>query len=267
MSTKFIENEKIIKNLRAYSTTKKIPLPDPELLRISGNFKSVNEFFNSSFTTFHEILNLLPLHPDANVLDYGCGLGRIAIPFSLYLKNGSYCGIDTNLASLEHCMSAFSGDNRFEFRHLDLYSKMYNETGQGFSLLESKEFEQRFDVSFLFSVFTHILPENIDALLRFIFNALKPGGEMLATFFLLNPRSLAEIKAGRAHRKFAFEYNGAQIDNINVPEGAIAYFQNDVLDRLSRVGFSVDFISYGMWAKAPQQFHNHQQDFIICKKP
>ncbi len=108
--------------------------------------------------------------------------------------------------------------------HVDLYSKMYNKSGKGFYLLESTRLARKFDTCFLFSVFTHVLPENINELLEFIFMALNPGGEMLASFFLLNERSLAEINAGRAIRKFAFEHNGARIDNIDVPEGAVAHF-------------------------------------------
>ncbi len=263
----YIENEKVIRQLRENAVVGELPLPEFELLRISGPFKSTQHFLESSFIEFGQLLNMTSINPGSNVLDYGCGLGRLAIPFSLYLKNGSYLGIDTNLTSLEHCRKTFSGNDKFEFMHVDLYSKVYNKSGKGFSLLESTKLARKFDTGFLFSVFTHVLPENINELLEFIFMALNPGGEMLATFFLLNDRSLAEVNAGRATKKFAFEHNGARTDIEDVPEFAVAYFQDDILKRLASVGFSDPFIIQGAWANAPQQFHKPHQDIMVCRKP
>jgi SAM-dependent methyltransferase len=266
MSSSYIENEKIVKHLKEFALTSNVPLPEFDLLKISGPFQSVNQFLDSSFSNFAELLNMTSINPDSRVLDYGCGLGRLAIPLSLYLRNGRYVGIDTNLTSLGHCKKAFSENEKLDFMHFDLYSKKYNQTANGFSIPDPKELSMTFDTCFLFSVFTHVLPENISELLDFIFKALHPGGEMLATFFLLNERSLAEIGAGRATRKFPFEYGSARIDNENVPEGAVAYYQDDILKLLSTVGFSDTFIIHGGWAKAPQQFHTPHQDIIICKK-
>jgi SAM-dependent methyltransferase len=266
MPHSYIENEKTIRQLKISDAAGKIPLPNFDLLKISGPFQSVNEFFETSFFNFGELLNMTSTTPDSCVLDYGCGLGRLAIPFSLYLRNGHYVGIDANLTSLEHCKKSFAENDKLKFMHFDLYSKMYNQAGKGFSMLGSTELEMKFDICFLFSVFTHVLPENTNELLEFIFKVLKPGGEMLATFFLLNEHSLAEIMAGRATRKFPFEYGEARIDNKNVPEGAVAYFQDDVLKRLTNTGFSDPFVIPGGWSRAPQQFHMPHQDIIICRK-
>ncbi len=85
----YVENEKVIRQMRESAVVSKIPLPEFELLRISGSFRSTQHFFESSFIEFGQLLNMTSISPGSNVLDYGCGLGRLAIPFSLYLKNGS----------------------------------------------------------------------------------------------------------------------------------------------------------------------------------
>ena len=155
MSYSYIENEKITRQLKESIAADKIPLPHFDLLKISGPFKSVREFFEASFYSFGQLLNMTSTHPDSCVLDYGCGLGRLAIPFSLYLRNGRYLGIDTNLTSLEHCKKSFADNDKLKFMHFDLYSKMYNQAGKGFSMLGSKNLEMKFDTCFLFSVHSH----------------------------------------------------------------------------------------------------------------
>jgi len=60
----------------------RLELPDEKWIRQSGPFSSVQHFFDSSFQNFRELLYFTEVTPSKKVLDYGCGLARLAIPLS-----------------------------------------------------------------------------------------------------------------------------------------------------------------------------------------
>jgi SAM-dependent methyltransferase len=226
-----------------------LELPDEEWIRQSGPFNSVQHFFDSSFQNFRELLYFTNITPTQRVLDYGCGLARLAIPLSNYLTKteGSYCGVDADQDCIARNKRVFGHLPNFEFHHVDIYSKMYNRTGRDYKVLLDKDFGSPFNLVFLFSVFTHVLPEDCDFLLNFLGSQLCRPSEVFASFFLLNDETQEAINAGKAHRKFATNYGNVRIDNPNVPEGAVAYYESDIVDRLTRAGFSDIRIHYGKW--------------------
>jgi len=226
-----------------------LELPDENWIRQSGPFQSVQHFFDSSFQNFRELLYFTDLTPSQKVLDYGCGLARLAIPMSGYLdrKSGAYCGVDTDKNCIKRNGRVFGHLPNFDFHHVDIYSKMYNRKGKDYQVLLDQDFGGPFDLAFLFSVFTHVLPEDCDFLLKFLNSQLTRPGEIFTSFFLLNDATQQAIDNGTAHRKFATAYGDARIDNAEVPEGAVAYYEADVLQRFANAGFSNVQIHYGKW--------------------
>lgn len=248
-----------------HRVTSNLELPDEKWIRQSGPFNSVQHFLDSSFQNFKELLFFTGVTPTQRVLDYGCGLARLAIPMSGYLDGakGYYCGVDTDNSCIERNRRVFGHLPNFEFHHVDIYSKMYNRKGQSYQVLLEKDFRGPFDLAFLFSVFTHVLPEDCDFLLKFLNLQLSRPGEIFASFFLLNDETQKAIDAGKSHRKFATPYGNARIDNPNVPEGAVAYFEADILERFSRAGFSDIEIQYGKWSGKTDSWI--WQDIITAK--
>ena len=226
-----------------------LELPDAQWIRQSGPFPSVQHFFDSSFKNFKELLSYTRITPSHRVLDYGCGLARLAIPMSGYLAgpDSYYCGVDTDQSCIDRNRRVFGKLKNFRFEHVNLYSKMYNRKGHSIRTLAGRDFGSPFNLVFLFSVFTHILPDDFDFLLEFLKSQLEPAGEIFSTFFILNDKTQAAINAGKAHRNFATELGGARIDNPDVPEGAVAYYEHDVIERFRRAGFSDIQIHYGKW--------------------
>jgi len=242
-----------------------LELPDKQWIRQSGPFNSVQHFFDSSFQNFRELLYFTDIKPSQRVLDYGCGLARLAIPMSGYLKEtgSSYAGVDTDKNCIKRNRRVFGHLPNFKFHHADIYSKMYNRKGQDYRVLLETDFGGPFDLAFLFSVFTHVLPEDCDFLLRFLNSQLTRPGQIFASFFLLNDSTQEAIDSGKAHRKFATAYGNARIDNPTVPEGAVAYYEADVLERFSRSGFSDVEIHYGKWRGKINSWV--WQDIIVAK--
>lgn len=242
-----------------------LELPDKKWIHQSGPFNSVQHFFDSSFHNFKELLYFTAITPSQKVLDYGCGLARLAIPMSGYLGDtrGSYCGVDTDKNCIKRNRRVFGHLPQFKFHHVDIYSKMYNRKGQDYQVLLEEDFGGPFDLAFLFSVFTHVLPEDCDFLLTFLHSQLFHPGEIFASFFLLNDATNEAISSGKAHRQFATGYGNARIDNPKVPEGAVAYYEADVLQRFSQAGFSDIEVHYGKWRGNIESWV--WQDIIVAK--
>jgi SAM-dependent methyltransferase len=124
------------------------------------------------------------LRADSRLLDIGCGYGRLAHALLRRGFRGRYLGIDVLEPQVRWC-AANLGRDRVEFRRVDIRNERYNPTGRR-GVEEIDLGGERFDVVALFSVFTHMWPEDVTAYLRLVASALAPGGRALATFFLLD---------------------------------------------------------------------------------
>ena len=258
------EIDEICKRVRA-QISPDLELPDAQWTLQSGPFKSVQHFFDSSFQNFKELLYFTGLTPQHRVLDYGCGLGRISIPMSAYLDpvSGSYCGVDTNASCISRNSRVFNDYENFSFQHANIYSKMYNRQGKGMKELLKHDLGEPFDLAFLFSVFTHILSSDCDFLLKYLRSQLTGSGEIFTSWFLINEETQEAIDAGQSDRKFLHKHGDARIDNKEVPEGAVAYNEQDVLDRFAKAGFSDVQVHYGMWRGCIKSWV--YQDIIIAR--
>ncbi len=242
-----------------------LELPEAQWTLQSGPFKSSQHFFDSSFQNFKELLYYTNLSPNQRVLDYGCGLGRLAIPMSAYLDpdNGSYCGVDTNAACIERNQRAFSRYKNFRFEHTNIYSKMYNRKGGNIEELLKLDLGKPFNLAFLFSVFTHVLSKDCDFLLEFLRAQLVEQGEIFSSWFLINDETQQGIEAGLSGREFKHQHGDNRIENPEVPEGAVAYYEEDVLKRFKKAGFSDVRIHYGMWRGGINSWV--YQDIIVAR--
>ncbi len=169
------------------------PFIPPNWLHSVGDlgFKEVGEEF------FKYFVNLGGLRPHQRVLDVGSGTGRMALPLTKYLKDGSYEGLDIVAPSVEWCQKTYTSRYpNFRFHFSDIYNKEYNPDGK-FKASEYRfPFESAsFDFVFLTSVFTHMLPQDMENYLSEIARVLKSDGRVFITYFLLNPESLELIRA------------------------------------------------------------------------
>jgi SAM-dependent methyltransferase len=242
------------------------PLLPPRRLRVRvGNwkdFKTIGEEFLKYF------IELGGLKPTESVLDVGCGIGRMAIPLTRYLdKKGNYEGFDVLAEGIRwattHITPKFPN---FHFQHFDLYNQRYNPNGK----LRSNEFvfpyeNDSFDFVFLISIFTHMLPEDLENYLSEISRVLKTDGRCLITFFLLNSVSKKLIEANLSHSDFRYKKDCYRIVDKNHPERAIAYDENFVRMLYKKHSLTlVEPIHYGSWSGRTD--HLSFQDIIIANK-
>jgi SAM-dependent methyltransferase len=197
---------------------------------------------------------------DQAVLEPGCGTGRMAEPLTGYLAGaGTYDGFDVVSKAVRWCTDHISANHpNFRFQHVDVFNRAYNPKGR----LDPTRFsfpyaDEAFDFVFLTSVFTHMLPPEIRHYLREIKRVLRPEGRCLATFFLLNERSVEAARDGTASRRFQYEGDGYSYDYAASPEAAVAYREASVLEFIEQADLAVcKPIRYGRWSglgPAPNQ--------------
>jgi SAM-dependent methyltransferase len=211
-------------------------------------------------------IELCELKPSEDVLEIGCGVGRVALPLTRYLDpEATYEGLDVVAEAIDWCVANItSGYPNFRFRQSDIFNRWYNPDGR----TQAKDYrfpyeDEAFDFAFLTSVFTHMFPEDVENYLFETTRVLKPGARVLLTFFLLNEESIALMKKGEGF-VFEHEFDGFRAASREVPEATIALHEEFVLDLLRRCGLVTRTpIHYGVWA-GDREGSSVYQDTIVA---
>lgn len=144
-------------------------LPSPEL-QLRWNGASGLELLNQAKAFYRRVRSGFARHtdgqlPDATLLDFGCGWGRLTRFFTRDLAPGNLYGCDPVDSILDVC------------RESGLQAQLARSDPRP----ERLPFETSFDVAIAFSVFTHLSEPAHEACLRAIHDSLAPGGLFLAT--------------------------------------------------------------------------------------
>lgn len=222
-------------------------MPPPWLHCVGDGGDSDTEIGKEFFRYFTEIAGL---KPHERVLDIGCGTGRMARPLTSYLTSGSYDGLDIVANSINWCQKTYTPRfPNFHFHFRDIYNKAYNANGTCQASEYGFQFDDKyFDLVFLTSVFTHMLPPDMENYLHEVARVLKPGGRCLITYFLLNAGSLELIERGASTIDFKDKLQGCRISSIEVPETAVAYSENRIRELYEVLKMNIlEPVQYGTW--------------------
>lgn len=227
-----------------------------------GDFKEIGERFLNFF------INYCDLKPCEKVLDVGSGSGRMAMPLAKYLSDGgSYEGFDIISEQIEWCQKNITPVYpNVCFQLADIYNKMYHPLGK----FKASDYvfpyaDESFDFVFLTSVFTHLLPPEMERYLSEIARVLKKNGRCFITFFLLNEESLNLVDAKKSSRDFKFDFGNYRIENQSVPEDAVGYDETFIKNLFQKYNLEIKLpIRYGSWCDRPNPFD--YQDIVIASK-
>ena len=213
------------------------PYFDPRSFKLAGD---------SNVAAFRELAGL---EGDARFLDIGCGCGRIAIPLTKYLdKTAQYDGFDASPKPVEWCQKVITpAFPNFRFRVTNTFSQRYNPSGHAVASKLSFPYEDdRFTFTFAGSVFTHMLPEEIPNFIAETARVLKPGGTTLATFTLLNERTLPAVIEGKTMPRLVYKFGDFQVRALADPAHFIAQPESWIRKLYSEAGLEiVEPIRYG----------------------
>lgn len=224
-----------------------------------GDYRQIGDEF---FKYFVEYCGLAPCH---RVLDVGCGIGRMAVPMTSYLQGGSYEGFDIVRDGITWSTNAITSRYpRFRFQLADIYNKVYNPGGRcAASEYRFPYDDDSFDLVFLTSVATHLLPGDLEHYVAEVSRVLKPGGRTLITFFLLNDVSHAQLSQHRCVLDFSVGCDGYRTISASSPEQAVAFEEEYVRNLYRSHGLTImDPIRYGSWSgrEQPVSF----QDIVVA---
>ena len=221
-----------------------------------GDFVSVGEaFFNTQ--------KRHGLTPDMDVLDAGCGQGRMARPLIGFLEGGSYTGFDIVKKGIDWCVREYADVPNFKFIHADVYNLRYNKGGKTPAKDYRFPFEDNsFDRVFLTSVFTHMYAEDIENYLSEIARVLRPEGKALITWFLLD-----DISRGAEKPIIHFDYDVDKVSKTTTrenPEAAIAFDMDYAKSLYKKFGLKFETHERGYWSRIETKFD--YQDLVIASK-
>jgi SAM-dependent methyltransferase len=234
---------------------------------------SVEGFSASGRRLLELLVEHAALAPTASVLDVGSGLGRLAVPLTDYLEpSGSYTGLDIVESGIRWCNENIAArHSNFRFTLGDVYNKEYNPGGRQSAAEYTFPYaDQSFDVVVLMSVFTHMLPPDVERYVEEIGRVLRPGGRCFATFFLVNGESERLTAAGVSSLRFRHHQAPAWLVNRKVPELSVGYDEPYVVDLFARGQFVNPVIHYGGWCGRPALWSENSglgdQDIVVAHK-
>jgi len=213
---------------------------------------------------FQELAELKPEH---SVLDVGCGIGRMAVPLSRFLnEKGSYDGFDIVKSGIDWCNKNISSQYpNFRFQYTGLYNQLYNTSDKA----DAGNFifpygDGRFDFVFLTSVFTHMMPKEVEHYLHEISRIMKPGATCLMSFFIINCESEDLMIKRPTHMNFPINKGFYRLHSSHVDTANVAYDEEWILEKLENAGLKMEIIKYGQWVGRSIYFD--YQDLLICSK-
>jgi len=118
------------------------------------------------------------------ILDIGCGTKFTQAFYGRKVPVKRYHGVDVDPELIGFLASAVK-DERFSFRHIDVYNERYHHSGKPLSAETDLGIgDETFDLICLFSVFTHLVPSDFRAMLELARKHIAPTGTLIFTAFI-----------------------------------------------------------------------------------
>jgi ubiquinone/menaquinone biosynthesis C-methylase UbiE len=234
---------------------------------------AVEDFAATGETLVGALVSTAGLERSSRVLDVGCGLGRLAAPLSRYLDaEGCYHGLDVVERAIAWCRDHITSPHgNVNFIHADVANREYNPGGGQSATAYRFPFDDAsFDLVVLVSVFTHLLPDDIDHYLAEISRVLKKGGRCFATMFLMDDEKVRLMALPGTSLRFSHHPGPHWLQSKKVPELAVGYDEPFVRQCYDRHGFDAGLEVYrGCWAGGAGSWPRGsglEQDVIVGTK-
>jgi SAM-dependent methyltransferase len=201
------------------------------------------------------------LKSENDVLDIGSGIGRSAYALKTFLnEKASYEGFDIVEKGVIWCQKNITTQYpNFNFTYTPLNNDLYYLSNKKAELFRFPYSDNKFDLVFLFSVFTHMQPAEVQNYLNEINRVLKPNGKCVSTFFVYNFENEHEISNNNGDFSFKFQKDGYRLMNDKVPSANIAFSEIKLNEMIEIAGLKKINQVNGYWKS--KVIINQLQDF------
>jgi len=227
--------------------------------------------FNGPGYEFVVYLRLLAgLRNGQSVWDLACGCGLLELALADLGWEGRVVGTDIHRPCIRWAQRRLGAElKQHTFEHMDVFNAAYWPAGRLTTAQWLEQFSGRdFDVVIAKSLFTHVLPDELDVYLRGIAPRIKPGGRAMLTFFLLDDEQARASASGRARMQFQPYAQDARcaVRTQVAPTAAVAYSRAYVLEQLRVAGFNTErcTIHSGAWSGRPDSLSF--QDIVVIER-
>lgn len=215
--------------------------------------------------TLSEILqDYAGLKKESKVLEIGCGCGRVALALTNILDDNNYFGVDIESVSLDACKKNMELTKKsFQFDLLDVSNNEYNPKGKySASSYKFPYIDKSFDVVFLISVFTHMIPSDVSNYIREICRMIKNNGHCLFSAFLVDYGTTGYDIS------FPFKKDGYYYCNELLPEVAIGYDLQFFITEFEKHEMILKHKLLGTWRgdKDIYSISGFSQDILVFSK-
>jgi SAM-dependent methyltransferase len=228
----------------------------------SGDFRRSGE---QSVELFKQLCGLQPHH---SVLDIGSGIGRIAIPLTRFLnEKGRYEGFDVVKKGVDWCQERITAKfPNFQFQYISLENDLYRSDGGSASSFRFPYEDASFDFAVANSVFTHMLPDEVDNYLGELRRVLRPGGVAYLTFFVFDLSRWDEKTAWPTGFDFPYNYDHYRLMDDVVKSANVAFEEAHLRSMITENGLKVRDLYYGFWRGLPKSECHDFQDIVIVER-
>jgi SAM-dependent methyltransferase len=205
-------------------------------------------------------------NPDEKILDVGCGIGRIARPFTKFIDNeGAYFGFDIVSTGVRWCKQHYKEFRNFDFKYVEVANDLYNTDAETNDWTFRFPYESNFfDLVVSISVFTHMQTRGVENYLREISRVLKTGKCCFATFFIMNEERKIKFESG--HSFFKYKDGDQYLHDARVRDANVAY-DFDALDRIAATtGLKIKLFEKGWWNNEKPDEAFDFQDVVVFQK-
>lgn len=247
-------------------TGKRHPLAPPRGLIFTGS----GDFIQSGNALVELCIKQAGLTPQSNVLDVGCGIGRLAVPLTRFMDGkGNYNGFDVVPDGIEWCTKNITPKHpNFVFKFIPLRNDLYNlDTEKKAGNFVFPYADNSVDLVVLTSVFTHMQHNEVANYLVQIQRVLKPKGKCLATFFIIDEATRTIIQTRPEVMQFDYEFDTYYLHDSKVKDANIAFKYDALQNMIANAGLIVNTINKGWWRGTAKQDSFNFQDVVILEKP
>ncbi|GDX32875.1 methyltransferase [Actinomycetes bacterium] len=216
-------------------------LPPLQLRRHAGRAS----IFEAAARQMSDAINRLGLlAPDANVLDAGCGAAAMALQWQPRMgPDFRYTGFDVHEPSINWCKKHFAKDPRFTFVYADV-SSAYGHATKPLDAFTFPVEPGTVDFALAKSLFTHLVPTEVEHYLAQTRRALAPTGRALLTAFLFDDTDptfqTPAFPFGEPERAVRWRLQAR-------PAAAIAYGRTLFTELLQAAGLRIVTFEPGYW--------------------